>query len=64
MAETCSWIITWYNLIKYEVVYDYTVYILYYNFMLEVNVQKMKALTVKVHKVTLVKVGRIWCALC
>ena len=33
-------------------------YTLCYNFMLEVSVQKMKALTVKVDTVTLLKVGR------
>jgi len=43
---------------------DYIMYILYYNFTLEVSAQKMKALTVKVYTVTLVKVGRIWRALC
>ena len=27
LAETCSWITTWYNLIKYKVVYDYIIHI-------------------------------------
>jgi len=44
-------------------VYDCIIYILYYNFLLGVSVQKTKALTVK-DTVTLVKVGGIWCALC
>jgi hypothetical protein len=52
LAKTCSWTITWYNLTEYKAVYDYIIYILYYNFSISTQQGHLTCESIGLHSPT------------